>query len=133
MGYSARQKKVKIRVQGTDKIKRILENIGDAAGDVLMKGAKVGGQIALEDARRNCPVDTGALKKSLHLSEDKKTAKKATIKVDYDKSLKYGTFVELGTRDKPGNPFLRNAVDKNQTEINKKITEVVADAVGAKM
>ncbi len=133
MGYSARQKKVKVRVQGTDKIKRILENMGDAAGDVLMKGAKVGGQIALEDARRNCPVDTGALKKSLHLSEDKKTAKKATIKVDYDKSLKYGTFVELGTRDKPGNPFLRNAVDKNQTEINKKITEVVADAVGAKM
>lgn len=133
MGYSARQKKVKVKVQGTDKIKRILENMGDAAGDVLMKGAKVGGQIALEDARRNCPVDTGALKKSLHLSEDKKTAKKATIKVDYDKSLKYGTFVELGTRDKPGNPFLRNAVDKNQTEINKKITEVVADAVGAKM
>ncbi len=133
MGYSARQKKVKVRVQGTDKIKRILENMGDAAGDVLMKGAKIGGQIALEDARRNCPVDTGALKKSLHLSEDKKTAKKATIKVDYDKSLKYGTFVELGTRDKPGNPFLRNAVDKNQTEINKKITEVVADAVGAKM
>ncbi len=133
MGYSARQKKIKVKVQGTDKIKRILENMGDAAGDVLMKGAKVGGQIALEDARRNCPVDTGALKKSLHLSEDKKTAKKATIKVDYDKSLKYGTFVELGTRDKPGNPFLRNAVDKNQTEINKKITEVVADAVGAKM
>lgn len=133
MGYSARQKKIKVKVQGTDKIKRILENMGDAAGDVLMKGAKVGGQIALEDARRNCPVDTGALKKSLHLSEDKKTAKKATIKVDYDKSLKYGTFVELGTRDKPGNPFLRNAVDKNQTEINKKITEVIADAVGAKM
>ena len=101
--------------------------------DQIKSSAHRESELILEDARRNCPVDTGALKKSLHLSEDKKTAKKATIKVDYDKSLKYGTFVELGTRDKPGNPFLRNAVDKNQTEINKKITEVVADAVGAKM
>ena len=133
MGYSAKQRKVKVQVEGLEKIKKTLESMGDAAGSVLMKGAKVGGEVALEDAKRNCPVDTGALKQSLHLTEDKKTAKKATIKVDYDKKLKYGTFVELGTATKPGNPFLRNAVDKNQAEINQKIVEVISKEIGAKI
>lgn len=102
----------------------------DAAAQVLMKGAKAGGKIALEDAKRNCPVDTGALKQSLHLSEDKATTKKATVKVDYDKSLKYGTHVELGARGRPANPFMRNAVDENQRQINEAIVAEISRAVG---
>ena len=105
----------------------------DAAASVLMTGAKAGGSIALEDAKRNCPVDTGALKQSLHLSEGKATATKATVQVDYDKSLKYGTHVELGARGRPANPFLRNAVDDNQTRINDAIVAEISRAVGRKM
>ena len=102
----------------------------EKAADVLMKGAKAGGQIALEDAKRNCPVDTGALKSSLQLTEVSCTEKKATVKVDYDKSLKYGTHVELGARGRPANPFLRNAVDENQDQINEKIVAEISKAVG---
>ena len=133
MGYSARQKKVRVRLEGMDKIQRTLKSMGDAAGDVLMKGAKAGGQIALQDARNKCPVDTGALKNSLKLVEDKETPTKATVKVDYDKSLKYGTFVELGTATRKANPFLRNAVDDNLQQINKVISETIANAIGGKM
>ena len=92
---------------------RTLKSMEEAASDVMLKGAEAGGQIALEDARANCPVETGALKKSLKLTDAKKTPTRATVQVDYDKSIKYGTYVELGARGRKANPFLRNAVDKN--------------------
>jgi HK97 gp10 family phage protein len=129
MGYSAKQRKVKVNIKGADKLAKDLKAMDAAAASVLMKGAKAGGQIALEDARANCPVDTGALKASLKLSEDKKTAIKATVKVDYDRSIKYGAFIELGARGRPGNPFLRNAVDKNQDRINQSIIKEIAKAM----
>ena len=102
----------------------------DAASSVLLRGARAGGEIALDDARRNCPEDTGALKASLKLTDGKVTKTKATIQVDYDKSLKYGTHVELGARGRPANPFMRNAVDKNQEKINKAIVDEISKAVG---
>ncbi len=130
MGYSAKQRKVKVSVEGGEKLAKDLKAMEEKAADVLMKGAKAGGQIALEDAKRNCPVDTGALKSSLQLTEVSCTEKKATVKVDYDKSLKYGTHVELGARGRPANPFLRNAVDENQDQINEKIVAEISKAVG---
>jgi HK97 gp10 family phage protein len=133
MGYSAKQKKVKVVIEGADKIVKKLKEMDDAAGDVLMKAAMEGGKIVLEEAKRNCPVDTGALRESLKLTKDKQTKKKATVKIDFDKSLKYGTHVELGTKYHPAQPFLRGSVDENQSEINVEITDTVSDAVGGKM
>ena len=86
MGYSAKQRKVKTKVEGADKLVKDIRAMEDAASSVLMTGAKAGGKIALDDARRNCPVDTGTLKASLKLNEGKATETKATVSVDYDKS-----------------------------------------------
>ncbi len=133
MGYSAKQRKVKTAVEGASRLVKDLKAMEDAASNVMMSGAKAGGKIALEDAKRNCPVDSGALKQSLHLSEGKATALKATVQVDYDKALKYGTHVELGARGRPANPFLRNAVDNNQEQINKAIVAEISRAVGRKL
>lgn len=55
------------------------------------------------------------------------------MQVDYDKSLKYGTHVELGARGRPANPFLRNAVDDNQNQINNVIIAEISRAVGRKL
>ena len=133
MGYSAKQRKVKTSVEGADKLVKDLKAMESAAAQVLMTGAKAGGKIALEDARQNCPVDTGALKASLQLTEDKATETKAMVKVDYDKSLRYGTYVELGARGRAANPFLRNAVDENIDQINAAIVSEISKAVGRKM
>ena len=130
MGYSAKQRKVKVGVEGGDKLVKDLKAMESAAADVLMKGAKAGGQIALADAKQNCPVDTGALRDSLGLAEVSVTERKATVKVDYDKTLKYGTHVELGARGRPANPFLRNAVDENIDSINEEIVKTISNAVG---
>ena len=133
MGYSAKQRKVKTTVEGADALVKDLKAMEGAAADALMVAAKAGGKIALEDAKRNCPVDSGALKQSLHLTEGKATNTKATVQVDYDKSLKYGTHVELGSRNRPANPFMRNAVDENQNQINEAITAELSRAVGRKI
>lgn len=133
MNYSAKQRRVKVSVQGVDRIRKMLKSMEDAASDVLLKGAKAGGKIALSYAKEHCPVDTGRLRNSLKLTDDKKTPKKATVKVDYDKSLRYGTFVELGARGKKANPFMRNAVDKNQRAINKTIVSTISKALGGKL
>ena len=68
MGYSAKQRKVKTKVEGADKLVKDIRAMEDAASSVLMTGAKAGGKIALDDARKNCPVDTGTLKASLKIA-----------------------------------------------------------------
>ena len=55
MGYSAKQRKVKVGVEGGEKIAKDLKAMDDAAAKVLMAGAKAGGQIALYVAWRICP------------------------------------------------------------------------------
>lgn len=129
MGYSARQKKVSGYVEGADRLAKDLKAMGENAIDVLTKAVNAGGDIALDYAKKHCPVKSGALKNSLKKFVNKQTETKAEITIDYDKSLKYGTFVELGTRGKPANPFLRNAIDTNIKEINEVITETVAKGV----
>lgn len=129
MGYTARQKKVKVRVEGAEKIVKKLKEMEDGASSVLLSAAQEGGKIALSDAKRNCPVDTGKLRDSIALKDGNVTKTKATVSIDYDKSLKYGTFVELGVRGREANPFLRNAVDNNIEQINTAIRDSVAKGV----
>lgn len=131
--YSARQKRIKVRVEGGAEIAKSLRAMEDAASQILMDAAKKGGKIALDDAKKNCPVDTGTLRDSLKLSEHKASNVRADVKVEYDKKLKYGIFVELGSKGRKAKPFLRNAVDNNQDRINKAIVNEIADAVGRKM
>ncbi len=133
MGYSAKQKKVKVEIEGAETIVKKLKAMDEAAGSVLMQAAMEGGKIVLQDAKQNCPVDTGTLRNSLKLVKDKQTKTKATVKIDFDRSLTYGTHVELGTKHNAARPFLRNSVDENQSEINLEITDAVSDAVGGKM
>lgn len=127
--YSAKQKRLKVKVEGAEKIVKALKDMDEGASRVLSAAAKAGGNIALNDAKRNCPVDTGALRDSLKMEVNKVTEKRADVKIDYDKKLKYGVFVELGTNGRAPDPFLRNSVDKNQDKINKAIVNVVKNAI----
>lgn len=131
--YSAKQKRLRVKIEGGEKIVKRLKKMDEAAATVLQSAAREGGEIALADAKKRCPVDSGTLRDSLKLENGKATPKKAEVKVDYDKSVRYGAFVELGPGGRPGNPFMREAVDENLDEINRAITESVAKAVGGKM
>ena len=43
MGYSAKQKKVKVNLEGKEKIVKRLKQMGEAAGNVLMESSMAGG------------------------------------------------------------------------------------------
>lgn len=121
----AKQWKIYANVKGAKELAKELKQMGEDAKSVLSKAAMAGGNIALEDARKNCPVDTGKLRNSLNIKVSKESETKATITIDYDRSLKYGTFVELGARGREPKPFLRNAVDNNEQLINQAVVDTV--------
>ncbi|MFI3165339.1 MAG: HK97-gp10 family putative phage morphogenesis protein [Bacillota bacterium] len=127
--YSAKQNKQTVKVEGADEIMAALESMGDAASKVLLTAVMKGGDIALADAKQNCPVDTGALKESLKVSEKKSSNTVAVATVDYDSTIRYGTFVELGTKHNEPNPFMRNAVDDNIDKINETVAGEIVDAI----
>ena len=129
MAYSAKQRKVDGAVKGAKEIAKELKDMGENAKDILIQAATSGGNIALVDAIEHCPVRTGALKNSLKLRVSKVSPTKAEITVEYDKSLKYGTFVELGVKGREPNPFLRNAIDNNVQKINDAIVQQLAQGV----
>ncbi len=133
MGYSAKQRKIKVTLEGREKIVKRLKAMDGAASLVLMSAAKKGGQIAEEAAKRNCPVDTGALRSSIKTTENICKPTRADVKVDYDKTLTYGKSVELGARGREPKPFLRDAVDKNLDKINTTIASTIAQKVGGQM
>ena len=129
MAYSAKQRKVEGTVKGAKQIAKELKDMGENAKDILTVAATSGGNIVLKDAIEHCPVDTGALKNSLKLRVSKVSPTKAEITVEYDKSLKYGTFVELGVKGREPNPFLRNAIDNNVQQINDAIIQQLAKGI----
>jgi HK97 gp10 family phage protein len=70
-----------------------------------------GGQAVLAGAEARVPVDTGALRDSLHTEEDPSGG--TLVGTD----IPYAVFVEYGTSDTPAQPFLRPALDAEQAEI----------------
>lgn len=128
----AKKKNIKTRIDGLKEVEKLLEDIGVSASDVLDKAANAGGEIALEDAKRRCPTDSGRLKASLNLkkSKTKKPEVRQEVKIAPGRKEYYGTFVELGTANQPAQPFMRPAIDENKDKIAKAINDEVLKAVG---
>lgn len=128
--YSSRQRKVSSGIEGADEAIKLLKDMGIAAENVLEKAAEEGGKIALKEAKRRCPVDSGRLKASLHLTKGRKSESKADVKIAPGKQEYYGTFVELGTKHQGAKPYLRPAVDEKQGDIAKAVNQTVLRALG---
>lgn len=129
---SARRRGWNTQLEGAEEVIELLNQIGDAASDVLATAARAGGDIALTDARRRCPVDTGKLKASLHLEKgkSKKPRVHQIVEIKPGKKEYYGTFVELGTKRQPAQPFMRPAVNENKSRIGEAVNQAVLRALG---
>jgi len=126
MAYSAKQRKYNVSIEGAKELAKELREMEEGAKSVLIKAVTAGGQIALNDAKANCPVKTGKLKNSLKIAIKKESETRADLQLDYDKTLYYGTFVELGVKGRKPHPFLRNSIDNNVREINQAVVDTVA-------
>ena len=128
--YTARTKKLKAEVEEAEEDVKLLEEMGQKAGEVLTSAAEAGGRVALSETRRRCPVKTGRLRESLTLTQGKKTPTKANVPIEHGKKEYYGKFVELDTRKQLAMPFMRTAVDENKQQISEAVTEEIGRAVG---
>lgn len=129
---AAKQRRLRVGIEGAAEVAKMLEELGEAASGILEQAAEAGGKVALDDAKRRCPIQTGALKASLHLEKGKtkKPEIKQEVKISPGKKEYYGTFVELGTSKQAAQPYMRPAIDENQTEIAKAINQEVLRAIG---
>lgn len=125
-----RARKFKVNIEGADEVVKTLEKLGVEAKQVMQDAAMEGGRIALSEARRRVPVDTGRLRRSLRLRKGRKTETKADVKVTHGEKEYYGTFLELGTSNMQARPFLRPAVDENKAQISKAVSKEVSKALG---
>lgn len=105
----------------TDADKSKLEVVADHTDEVIEKlGIAIGraleaiGIEAESDAAYLCPVDTGRLRNSItHTIDDNdKTAVIGT-------NVEYALYVHEGTHNRPGQPFLRDAVTQNSGKYRK--------------
>lgn len=137
--------KSNIDVVGIEDVIDLLKEVDNIATRSVTKAARAGAKIALEYAKRHCPVSKtgkpfgkyphppGNLKKSLRLKLEKKRTKgKRVYQVGPNEKGWYAHFVDYGFTDRAGkyhegNQFLRDSVDKNREQINRKTLEVLGD------
>ncbi|HCS73345.1 MAG TPA: hypothetical protein DIW17_05665 [Clostridiales bacterium] len=131
----AKRMRTRIRrthIDGLDEVKKMFEDMGDAAAEVLDKATKEGAELVFNKAKQKVPVDSGKLRDSLVLKKSK--VKNPTVRSEYYVSKKSGAEhfapVELGTSKMKAQPFLRPAIDENMQAVAKTVNDSVLKAIG---
>ena len=104
----------------------IKDNTNEVLGDMdraMMRALEAVGIEAQGDAVAICPVDTGRLRNSITHAID--IDGKAAI---IGTNVEYALYVHEGTRGRSGQPFLTDAVKKNQLKYNRIFTAVFRGA-----
>lgn len=96
---------VKVETNMTDNIDEVLEALAEKKQTSLEEV----GQIAVNDARNNTPVDTGNLRNSMMYSIDNGA-------VAVGSNVDYAVYVEEGTRKQKAHHMVRNAMQDNISE-----------------
>lgn len=87
--------RIKVEISGFAETDAVLSSIRADVADAVRKAAEA----VAEEARRMCPVDTGALRNSITVSSD---GSRAEVVAGKD----YAVFVEFGTYKTAAQPFL---------------------------
>ena len=112
-----------VEIKNLDAILAALKGLPDAVGRAAVsKVVRAASKIVLEQAKANCPVETGALRKSLTVRVTKKKKRniisfsvlssKGTFKAGHY----YGGYVEFGTKHRPANGFVRRAYESEKEQ-----------------
>ena len=95
-------------------VKKVLKPIVDSIGEKL-----------LTDVKNRVPKDTGNLKDNVKLTKHRTTNTRASATISVRKDAWYGNQVELGTGKMVAQPFLRPAVDDNESEYTKEMQDKI--------
>jgi len=96
---------------------------------VSRRAVRQGLEMIAEEARRLAPVDTGALRESIHVEMSPGGTNGEVVVGTSGGPEYYAMFVEFGTAHMPARPFLRPAADAVRDRIQRQLAKSVADAV----
>ena len=120
----------------TRKINRTLSSIVNFNNETKIVAKKTFNKILIavrKEIRKESPVFTGALRKSIKILQNKKKAKEFVGIIGPDGSAvnnlgeSYAEFVVFGTFSNPANNFLKRGLDNAQPEIKKLVGQMGSD------
>ena len=97
--------------------KELIKKVNTIADSVAKKGA----DLVLKDAKRFVPIKSGTLKSEIELKRGKFKDGDYFVQAQGPGNYKkfYATFVELGTHNTKKKPFLRPALNRNKSRIQR--------------
>ncbi|EJU13994.1 hypothetical protein LH128_05830 [Sphingomonas sp. LH128] len=135
--------KMKIRIEGTEEIKRNLQQLMRATNRNIVQEALIAGaELVAEEARRLVPVDTGNLRDSIGISTETKGMNFARVQLKkgdqavfvgpmQGKGLQhdgfYGHMIEFGTMHARPQPFMAPAFEAMGQKATYVVLEYIAD------
>jgi HK97 gp10 family phage protein len=88
-----------------------------------LAGLEAGAELIAEGARQRVPVESGALRDSIHVD----TTKGEVSVVAGDRTAFYGHMVEFGTTHSPAEPFLVPAAEAAKVEVAAAVTTALRE------
>jgi HK97 gp10 family phage protein len=79
-------------------------------------------EMAADEARKRCPVDTGQLRRGIESGIDTGEGSSDCVGVLYD-NVQYAPYVEFGTRHMRAQPFLRPGMAMAQARYTREMTQ----------
>lgn len=122
--------KFNFRLRGVPELKNAFDKLqGSSQRKVLRQGLKKSGELALDVARQNAPIDTGELVSEMNVKVTVGKTK-AVAKVTAG-NARHGSLIELGMpgRGIPAQPFMRPAIYDNHDSIRAVFLNEIKEAV----
>ncbi len=107
-------------------ISALLRQYGERAAQAAREALIENGETVVEEAKRRCPVDTGALRDSIHAEQ--KSADKIRIVADAQAKdgYYYGRMIEYGPH---GTPFMKPALEAKREELKQHTMDRIRAAI----
>jgi HK97 gp10 family phage protein len=121
--------KTELKFTGGPELEKALKDLGgQIAGRLGTNAVRAGARVIAASAKRNAPVLTGALKKSIRVFDEPDKPKGERVAY-IGSRLFYARFVEFGTSHTQANPFLRPALDESAQAALDKLAENLSQGI----
>jgi HK97 gp10 family phage protein len=94
-----------------------------AMREKLPSAVQAGAFLIENDAKVNCPVRTGTLRRSIHTDVETVDQDRVTARVS--PGVDYGVYVELGTRRQHAHPYLTPAFESQKDNAVQEVTQAL--------
>ena len=130
---------MELKIYGHQQLMLELAEIASHIEPNVVEGLDEVADKIVKDAKELCPVDTGALKRSIRKERELRSLCLSTYSIGVaagghvknprtGREVDYAAYVEFGTSRTPAHPFMGPAVEKNNGEIRRILSKKILEA-----